>query len=68
LGRGAKLLDKRFGVGGLACNRVPGCICDFLGKIVAPAKNFTNEMDHILGVRIVLAEDQGLGNKRAARK
>jgi len=68
LGRGEKLSNERFTVGWFAGVRMPRLVGDLLGEVVALAKDFASDMHHVLGMGIVLAEDERLGNQRATGK
>ena len=47
---------------------VPGFVGDLLGEVVAAAEDLADEVDDVLGVGVVLGEDEGLGHERAAGK
>ena len=68
LRRGAEFLDEVLGLGWFAGGRVLGLVGDFFAEIIAPAKDLAANVDDVLGVGIVLGEDEGLGNECAAWK
>ena len=68
LGRGAELLDERLGLLVALGLGVVGLVGDLLGEVVALAEHLADEMDGVLGVGVVLAEDERLGDERAAGK
>jgi hypothetical protein len=68
LGRGAKLLNERLGLLVALGLRIVGLVGDLLGEVVALAEDFADEMDGVLGVGVVLAENESLGHKRSARE
>ena len=59
---GAELPDQLLGVGAV------GLVGDLLREIVAAAEDFADDADDLLGMVVVLAEDQGLRHFAAAGK
>ena len=59
---------RRSRLGGLAGDGVLGLVGDLFAEVVALAEDLAGEVDDVLGVGIVLGEDERLGHERAARE
>lgn len=65
-GREAELADEILRFRGLAGGWVLGLVGDLFAKIVTLAKDLAANMDDVLGVGVVLGEDERLRHERAA--
>ena len=65
-GREAEFADEFLRLCGLAGDGVLRMIGDLFAEVVALAEDLAAEVDDVLGVGVVLGEDERLGHKRAA--